>query len=454
MSGFLLTLVSFLLALGILISVHEFGHFWVARRLGVKVLRFSIGFWRPLWRRVGRVDGTEYVIAAVPMGGYVKMLDEREGKVAPEERHRAFNRQGLGTRTAIVVAGPLFNLLFAVLAYWGILVVGESGTRPVIGTVAEGSIAAKAGFQRGDQILLVGERATPTWEAVLTAFMGGVLDEEDLPVDVRDASGAKQTRWFDAQALADLPEDPAVLSQIGLSPLRPPLPPVIGELVPGESAAAAGLRVGDRILRVEGEAVDTWEAWVGWVRSHPEQALGVEIEREGARLRMEVTPRAITQGGERIGRIGAGVAVPPGHGDEYRILVRLGPVEALGEALRKTYEMSRLMLRVLGRMLIGRASVEHLSGPISIAESAGKSASNGPGYFIKFLAVVSISLGVLNLLPIPVLDGGHLLYFLIEAVKGSPLSERVQLQGQRIGMAFLLMLMGLALYVDLGRLLG
>jgi regulator of sigma E protease len=454
MQSFFITLLSFLVALGVLITVHEFGHFWVARKLGVKVLRFSIGFGRPLWQRVGKVDGTEYVVAAIPLGGYVKMLDEREGEVAPEEWPRAFNRQTLGRRAAIVVAGPLFNLLFAVVAYWAILVVGDSGLRPVIGTVSEGSIAAGAGFRGGDEILAVAQRPTPTWEAALFAFLAGVLDGEDLPVKVREANGGDVTRWLEARVLAGLPEDPAVLGQIGLSPARPSLPPVVGEVVAGEPAAAAGLRSGDRILAVNGEPIQTWQRWVERVRASPEQVLRVEVEREGNRLDLRIEPRSVTQGPEHIGRIGAGVFIPEGHDEQYRTLVRLGPVDALGEAVRKTLEMSRLMLRVLGRMLIGEASVQNLSGPISIAESAGKSASNGPGYFVKFLAVVSISLGILNLLPIPVLDGGHLLFLLIEAVKGSPLSEWAQLQGQRVGMALLLALMGLALYVDLGRLLG
>ncbi len=454
MLGFAITVLSFLVALGILISVHEFGHFWVARKLGVRVLRFSIGFGRPLWRRIGGVDGTEYVIAAIPLGGYVKMLDEREGPVEPEEVHRAFNRQTLKTRTAIVVAGPLFNLLFAVAAYWAIFVVGDTGLRPVVGTVSEGSIAAQAGFRRGDQIVSVGDRSTQTWESVLFAFMAQMLDERDLPIRVQDATGLEQTRWLPAHQLSGLSEDPSALSQVGLSPARPQLPAVIGEVVRGERADAAGLRARDRIVAVDGQPIETWQQWVELVRASPDRLLRVEVQRDGSPLLLKVEPQPLEQGGERVGRIGAAVLMPEDYGDEYRVLVRLGPLDAFRESVHKTLDMAGLMLKVLGRMLIGKASVENLSGPISIAESAGKSASYGIGYFIKFLAVVSISLGVLNLLPIPILDGGHLLYFLVEAVRGAPLSDQAQLQGQRIGMVLLLALMTLALYVDLGRLLG
>lgn len=454
MQSLLVTLGSFLVALAVLITVHEFGHFWVARKLGVKVLRFSIGFGRPLWRWVGRRDGTEYVIATIPLGGYVKMLDEREGKVEPSELRLAFNRQKLWRRAAIVTAGPLFNLLFAVIVYWVIFVVGDTGLRPIVGEVAAGSIAAETGFHVGDEITEVGDRKVLTWESTLFAVMAEMLEEEDLPVRVRDAAGNDVVRWLPGEALTGLPEDPSILGHIGLSPARPKLLPVIGEVLSGESADVAGFRVGDRIVSADNEAIDTWQRWVDLVRASPGRLLEVEVERQGQRLTLAVRPQAIVQGGEEIGRIGAGVMIPDTYGEKYRALIRLGPVPALGEAVRKTLDMAELMLRVLGRMLIGKASVDNLSGPISIAESAGKSASYGLGYFIKFLAVVSISLGVLNLLPVPVLDGGHLLYFLIEAVKGSPLSEQAQLQGQRIGIVLLIALMTLALYVDLGRLLG
>ena len=454
MQDFLFAAGSFLVALAILIAVHEFGHFWVARKLGVKVLRFSIGFGKPLLRRVGRSDGTEYVLAAIPLGGYVKMLDEREGPVPPAELHLAFNRQKLSKRVAIVVAGPLFNFLFAIFAYWAIFVSGDVGTRALIGEVVPESIAAEARLAPGDELLSVGGRPTPTWETAVFALMAEVLDGEDLAVRVRDESGLEQVRILDGDALARLPDDPAILSNLGLSPARPTLPALIGELTPGDPAAQAGLRPGDLVLGADGEPIGSWSDLVEAVQARPGRPLRLEVERDSERLELLVIPRAVRLGEREIGRIGAAPQVPEHLFEQYRTEVRLGPVEAVGAAVGKTADMSLLMLRVMGRMLIGKASVENLSGPISIAETAGKTASYGLGYFVKFLAVVSISLGVLNLLPIPVLDGGHLLYFAIEAIKGSPVSDQAQEQGQRIGIALLVALMSLAFYVDISRLLG
>lgn len=450
----LFTLGSFVVALAILISVHEFGHFWVARRLGVKVLRFSIGFGRPLIRHQRDPDSTEYVLAGIPLGGYVKMLDEREGEVRPGELHRSFNRQPLWKRSAIVAAGPLFNLAFAILAFWVIFLAGETGLRPLVGEVQPGSIAAESGFQRGDELLRVGDRASPTWESAVFGLMAQALESRDFPVRVRDGSGVELNRWVRAGPLAELAEDSNPLERLGLSPLRPPLPAVIGELTPGEPAEQAGFRLGDRILRVDGESVEDWRAWVGLIRERPGVPLQVEVERGTTRLQLEVTPRVVAADGGQIGRIGAGVQVRDDLLEPYRVQVRYGPFAALGESVHKTLDMSLLMLRVMGRMLVGQASVENLSGPITIAETAGRTAAYGVGSFVKFLAVVSISLAVLNLLPIPVLDGGHLLYFLIEWVKGSPLSEQAQLQGQKIGLVLLAILMTLAFYVDLSRLFG
>ncbi len=453
MDSLFFTVASFLVALAILITVHEFGHFWVARKLGVKVLRFSIGFGRPLWKRVAR-DGTEYVIAAIPLGGYVKMLDEREEEVPAEDLPRAFNRQVLWKRSAIVVAGPLFNFLFAILAYWLVFVSGDVGLRPLIGKVAEGSIAAAAGIRPGDELLEIGERDASTWEAAVYALMAQYLDGGDLAVRVRDSDGGEHMHLLEGQALATLPDDPNILNSIGLSPSRPKAPPLIGELVAGEPARKAGLKTGDLLLEADGKALDSWGDWVEYVRQRPSRGIRLLVRRDGTELELDIVPRPLRQGDETIGRIGAGVQVPDGLYESYRRERRLGPLAALGASLNKTWDLSMLMLKVLARMVTGQASIENLSGPISIAESAGKSASYGLSYFLKFLAVVSISLGVLNLLPIPVLDGGHLMFFLVEAIKGSPLSEQAMIQGQRIGMALLLGLMTLAFYVDINRLLG
>ncbi|MEW8657787.1 MAG: sigma E protease regulator RseP [Candidatus Thiodiazotropha endolucinida] len=454
MDSLLFTLVSFIVALAILIAVHEFGHFWVARKLGVKVLRFSIGFGRALWRRTSVVDGTEYVIAAIPLGGYVKMLDEREAPVEAEEQHRAFNRQSLGVRSAIVVAGPLFNFLFAILAFWLIFVTGDTGLKPIVGEVEGGSIAEQAGFTRGDEILAVADQPTPTWESVVYVMLSEALDTPNLAVRVRSQTGMEHIYRVASDGLSGLAEDGMLLQNLGLTPDRPTLPPVIGEVLDGEPAALAGLKSGDRIVTVDGVDVVDWSDWVNYVRKRPGQNLDLEVDRNGDYIALSVTPLMIEGDGESYGRIGASVDVPDNLMDDYRAVVKYGPIDAIGQSLYKTWDLSLLMLRMLGKMIIGEVSVKNLSGPISIADYAGKSASYGISYFLKFLAVVSVSLGVLNLLPIPVLDGGHLFFFLIEGIKGRPLSDQFMEQGQKIGLLILLAIMSLAFYVDINRFLG
>ncbi|NEX20356.1 RIP metalloprotease RseP [Thiorhodococcus mannitoliphagus] len=451
----LFTIGAFVVALAILIAVHEFGHFWVARRLGVKVLRFSIGFGKALWRWQRHPDDTEYVIAMIPLGGYVKMLDEREEEVPDALLDKAFNRQPLWKRSAIVVAGPLFNLLFAIFAYWAIFMAGDTGLKPIVGAVEPDSIAAESGFMPGDELLQVGDRLARSWETAVFAVTVKAMDGGALSVRVRDAQGQDRVRLISSDAVAELSDEPDLLRRVGLEPKRPKIPPVIGEIVPGESAEQAGLEVGDRILSVDGAPVESWQAWVAMVRDRPDAPMLLDVERDGRLLHdVEITPGVIDSDGQEVGRIGAGVDVPDDLMAGYLVKVRYGPVEAMGQAVGKTLEMSGLMLRVMGRMLTGEASVRNLSGPITIAEAAGRTASYGLDSFIKFLAIVSISLGVLNLLPIPVLDGGHLLFFLAEWVKGSPLSEQAQLQGQKVGFILLAALMTLAFYVDLSRLLG
>jgi regulator of sigma E protease len=442
-----LDILYFLIALAILISVHEFGHFWVARLVGVKVLRFSIGFGRALLRYQRNPDTTEYVLAAIPLGGYVKMLDEREEEVPAHQMDQAFNRQVLWKRFAVVAAGPLFNFLFAILAYWAVFMAGESGLRAVVASVEPDSIAAQAGFREGDALVRVGDRDAPIWERVVFALMLEQRSGQDLRVTVRDASGREQERWIDAEPLAALPEDAGILEGLGLHPQKPRFAAIIGKLVRGEPAAQAGLAVGDRILSADGEPIRDWDHWVETVQSSPGTALRVAIEREGEPLTIALTPRAFEKDGATVGRIGAEVLVE-------RVQVRYGPVEALVAALVKTGDLSYLTVRVIGRMLVGQASLENLSGPITIAKAAGQTATIGFDSFLKFLAIVSISLGVLNLLPIPILDGGHLLYFAIEWIKGSPLSEAAQLQGQKLGIVMLAALMGLAFYLDLSRIFG
>lgn len=454
MNSLLFTTISFIVALGILITVHEFGHFWVARKLGIKVLRFSIGFGPALWSRTGKVDATEYVVAAIPLGGYVKMLDEREDEVAEEELSRSFNRQSLAVRTAVVTAGPLFNFLFAIFAYWLVFVSGDVGTRPVIGEVEPNSIAAQAGFQVKDEVLSVAGRDTGTWESVVYTLLSESAGSGSVVLRVRDAMGNESQRQLPVEQLAGVMDESDFIGSVGLKVRRPVLPAVVGELVQGESAQRSGLQTGDRVLTIVGKSVPDWAGFVAYVRKHPEQTAEITLERAGQIMAMRLQIGKRKQGGKVIGRIGAGVHIPEGVFDEYRSEVKLGPLAAAGASMVKTWDMSVFMLRMLGRMVTGKASLDNLGGPISIAQTAGRSASIGAIYFLKFLAIVSISLGVLNLLPVPVLDGGHLLFFLIEGIKGSPLSDRAQMLGQKVGLMALLLLMGLAFYVDISRLLG
>ncbi|WPL18030.1 Regulator of sigma E protease [Thiorhodovibrio winogradskyi] len=451
----LLKLGAFLVAIAILITVHEFGHFWVARRLGVKVLRFSLGFGSPLltWHRRG--DETEYVLAAWPIGGYVKMVDEREEEVVdPADLPRAFNRQPLWKRSAIVAAGPLANFLFAFLVYWLVLMAGESGVRPEVGEVLPESIAASAGFTPGDLIERVDQRDTPTWSAVWFALLQGAFGGEDVLVRVRDEAGRAQDRWLPSNDLDQLDPARGFLTSVGLVGPRPVLPPVIGELVPGQPALEAGMQAGDRITAINGQAVRVWADVVEAVRAHPGQPLTVQVERGADTLLISLVPAVMTEGDERFGRIGAGPRVPDDLLVDQQVVVRLGPLAAAGAAVTRITDVSVLTLRLIGRMLVGRVSVENLSSPIGIADAAGRTAQVGFEPFVKFLALLSVSLGLLNLLPVPVLDGGHLLFFAVEAVIRRPLPDSVMELSQRLGIALLVGLMTLAFYVDIARFLG
>ncbi|MDZ7622362.1 MAG: sigma E protease regulator RseP [Candidatus Competibacteraceae bacterium] len=454
MGDSLISVLALIVTLGVLITVHEFGHFWVARRLGVKVLRFSVGFGRPLWLRRGR-DGVEYVVAALPLGGYVKMLDEREGDVPAAEAPRAFNRQPVGSRIAIVLAGPAFNFLFAILVYALMFMVGVPGVKPVLDDPRPGSLAEAGGFRKGDSIVAIDGKPTPTLNAAMLELVDRVMAEELIQVEVRDEEDRVRVRTLDARDAPNLREMVQVLDRVGLAPWRPALPAVIGQVMRDSAAERAGLQPGDHIVRIAGESVTEWEQWRALIQRHPLQALTVWIERDGVEQTLELTPDVREDGqGERVGFIGAVPEVPEALAESLRVVVRYGPLDAVGAALGKTWDMSLLTLRMLGRMLVGKASLDNLSGPLTIAHFAGQAASAGSIAFLSLLALVSISLGVLNLLPVPVLDGGHLLYYLIELVKGSPLSETVQHLGQQVGIVVLLLLMGLALFNDFNRLLG
>lgn len=453
MFDFLTSALAFVLALSVLIAVHEFGHFWVARRLGVKVLRFSIGFGRPVWSTRRGPDQTEYVLAAVPLGGYVKMLDEREGEVPAGEQHRAFNRQTVGRRFAIVAAGPAFNLLFAVLAYWLMFVAGVPGLKSLVGDVDPDSLAARAGIRAGMEIVAVDGEPTPTWGAVLEAVMPHALRQQPVPVTAREEG---QDRVI-TLGLDEVPHDvspEALPSIIGLTPYRPPLEPVIGEVVPGSAADRAGLAAGDRIVAIDGSGITEWEELVLAVRNSPGRPLAMHVVRDGAEHDVQIRPERFETEDGPVGRIGAGVYVDPTAMEELRAVQQYGLVAAVGAAAERTWEMSTLTLRMMGEMVVGRASVENISGPITIARYAGVTASAGLAQFLGFLAVVSVSLGVLNLLPIPVLDGGHLAFYAVEAVRRRPASERAEVLAQKVGLTVILMLMLVAFYNDLVRLAG
>lgn len=451
----LLTVIAFIVALSVLIIVHEYGHYWVARRCNVKVLRFSLGFGRPIWSRTIGPDATQWVLAAVPLGGYVKMLDEREGDVAPHELHRAFNRKSVWQRFAIVVAGPAANFLAAIALYWVLFVHGIPGLVPVVGEPAAGSAAARAGFIAGDTVLGVDGSVVRTWQDFRWVVLQRALDKTPVSVELKTAQGGVTSRQlrFDGLAPEDLEKD--VLAALGLSRQRLILPPVIGELTGSGAATRAGLRSGDRVLSVDGQAVENWDALVKSVRAAPGKTLQLRVQRGEVEMQaVAVTPDAVDEGGIRFGRIGASPKMDPEAMRGMLANVSYGPLESLGKAVAKTWETALFSLRMLGKMIVGEVSLKNLSGPITIADYAGQSAQNGWISYLLFLALISISLGVLNLLPVPLLDGGHLMYYSVEIITGKPVPEKVMEAGQHVGMTVLFVLMAFALFNDINRLIG
>ncbi len=447
------TLLAFVVAIAILVVFHELGHFVVARLFDVKVLRFSIGFGKVLYAKRFGGGETEWVVSAIPLGGYVRMLDEREGEVAEQELPRAFNRKPVLQRMAIVVAGPVANLLLAIMLYFALLIHGVPGVKPELGDIAAGSPAAAAGLQSRETILSINGEATPSWQEIRWTLLNAVLQNKVANVEITTLQGEHFFRALDLGKLTPADLDADFLQKLGLQPYQPPVYPIIGKLVDGGVAQRAGLQANDRIRRVNGQEIALWQDWVEVVRSHPEQTLEVELERSGTTLKLSLIPERIVESGKTIGRIGAAPYIDRAAFEAMLVTVRYPPLAALPEAARKTWEMALVSLKMMGKMMVGEVSLKNLSGPITIADYAGQSAQLGLGAYIGFLALISISLGVLNLLPIPLLDGGHLLYYAAELIKGSPVSERVWEAGQKVGIALLVTMMAFAFYNDISRLI-
>jgi regulator of sigma E protease len=446
-------LVAFLVAIGILVAVHEFGHYWVAKKLGFKVLRFSIGFGKPLLMRVGKdADRTEYCLAAIPLGGYVKLLDEREGEVSAGELHRSFTRRPVLHRIAVLLAGPAMNLLFAAVLYAILAMVGTQIVKPVVGQVRLDSPAAMAGLQRGDQIVRVGDRNVGDTEELQIALIRQFSDDGVIPLRVRRDGGERTLTLRVRDDRRAMTEPGKLLPGLGFDLATWNAATLVHEAPEGSAGARAGLRVGDRLLAVDGQPVANRIEFISQVSGAPGRDISIEVERGGQRLRIvAAVPRVIEQG-RPIGRLGITLeegpqSWPPGLVETHRS----GPIDAMVGGVAKTWEMSSLTVQMLWRIVTGQVSAKNISGPISIAEFAGISAYLGLTAFLAFLAIISVSLGVLNLMPVPLLDGGQVVYQVVEAIKGTPLSERAQLFGQQVGIALLVVLMSLAFYNDISR---
>ena len=444
------TILWFLVAIGILVVGHELGHYFAARWAGVKVLRFSVGFGKPLFtRRFGR-DQTEWSIAALPLGGYVKMLDEREGAVSPHEAHRSFNRASVWRRIGIVVAGPAANFLLAIIFYWALFMHGLPALKPLVGEPPQGSPAAVAGLAAGDEIRAVNGDPTPSFQDLRLSLLRANVAQK--PVELELADGRRIHLAAAGLETDDLGTD--MLRPLGIVRFDPVIEPVVGQIVTGGAAERAGLMAGDRLLAADGRAVRDWQHWVDLVRANPERAIELVYARDGQRRAVALTPDAVDEAGQRVGKIGAGPRIDAAIREQIMTEVRYGPIESVWRGAVRTWDMSIFTLEMMGRMVLGQVSWKNLSGPITIADYAGQTATLGWISFVGFLALVSVSLGVLNLLPIPLLDGGHLMYYVAEVFTGRSVSERTMEIGSRIGMALLLLLMSFALFNDLQRLIG
>ena len=446
MLSFIWSLAAFIVALGVLITVHEFGHFWVARRCGIKVERFSVGFGKAIWRRRDRL-GTEYVIALIPLGGYVKMLDERVESVPPELRHQSFNNKTVMQRAAVIAAGPVANFLFAIFAYWLVFLHGVPGVRPVTGEIVSGSVAAQAQISPGMELKAVDGIETPDWDAVRMALIGKIGDAGVTLSLAPFGSSQRVEKQVDLRNWHFEPDKQDPVVSLGIEPRGPEIETVLAQVQANSPASAAGLQAGDRIVKVDGRPLADWRQFVNLVRDRPNQAIALDVERQSEVVSLTLTPAV--KGTEGFAGVVPRVLPLP---DEYKTVRQYGPFAAIGEAGEKTWQLMKLTVGMLGKLVTGDVKLNNLSGPISIAQGAGMSAEYGIIYYLMFLALISVNLGIINLFPLPVLDGGHLLFLAIEKIKGKPVSERVQDFSYRIGSILLVLLMGLALFNDFSRL--
>ena len=456
----MMTILAFIVTIGLLVTIHEYGHFQVARWCNVKVLRFSIGFGKPLWQKTFGKDNTEFVLAAIPLGGFVKMLDEREQQTeenpalqSEADLKRAFNRQGVWKRIAIVLAGPVANLLLAIILYWGLFMLGVTGARPIIGLVEDNSLASQASLTSGEIIQKIAGKPISTWQEARWLLLEESLENKTVEIEAISNSNELMQHTLSFEGINNDAEID-ILEKVGLDVFKPSIATVIGEILPDSAAEKAGFMPNDRILQIDNVVTKDWQQVVNIIKLSPNKKLQFEIKRGQEVVRIAATPEAIKENNQTIGRIGAGVKLDQAELAKFMITLHYSPLISLQKAIAKTWDTSIFSLKMLGKMLTGQASLKGISGPVTIATFAGESANLGLKTFLGFLALVSISIGVLNLLPIPVLDGGHLMYYMVEIIKGSPVSEQTMLAGQKIGFVLLGLLMTIALFNDFNRLIA